>query len=164
MEKFWGVWELVAASSIEKEMEPVDTTFTAEFAQLGVSAADLLSDAVNTSGLALEITQDGRFTQNVYGTPNVEWYDDEGAWQRSVTPFNGTWHADTDRLYLIADDRPTWATSKDKTKQKFFRFDDSATVVCDFVEIFEDGLVRTVNVLTDGIYKSHILMKFERRV
>ena len=47
-------------------------------------------------------------------------------------------------------------------KQQYYRYDDSDTVICDFVELKDDRLLRTVNVLTDGRYKNVILMVYER--
>jgi len=165
MTAYTGSWHLVASADTESEIDFVEPTFDAEFAWLSVSASDLLAVAHKTSGLTLEITDEKVFMQQICGDPAVMWYDVEGVLGKTVTPFGGKCFSPRSDgyLYLISDDRPKWATPRDAAKLQFFRYDDSDTVICDFVEIQQDSLIRTVNVLTDGQYLSHILMKFTRQ-
>lgn len=164
MVDYSGVWHLQSTASTESEIEFVERQFDAEFECLSHSARDLLDTATSTSGLTLEIADTLDFSQTLTGSPSVTWYDVEGVLERKVTPFDGKCRnpRSDGRLYLISNDRPTWATPKDEAKLPFFRYDDSDTVICDFVELQGPALLRTTNVLTDGHYLSHILMKFRR--
>jgi len=162
MVDFSDEWKLTGSASADIELDFVEPTFAAEFPVLGTSAADLQSEIQATSGLTLRLSADGRFTQAVDGKPDVMWFDVEGVLEDHVDPFDGVCHEIDGRLYLIADDRPRWATSKEEIKQQYYRYDDSDTVICDFVELKDDRLLRTVNVLTDGRYKNVILMVYER--
>jgi hypothetical protein len=163
MDNFAGQWELVGAASAATSIGFVPPSFEVEFAQLSREALELVPKIEPTSGLSLKIMNSDRFMQVVSGHPNVTWYDVEGMLENQVIPFDGSCTMTDNRLYLIADQRPNWAISKDKTRQKFFRYDDGDTVVCDFVELIQGQLHRTVNVLTYSLYKSQILMVFERR-
>ena len=164
MNPYVGIWNLQSAASTDSEVELVEPRFDAEFECLSVSAMDLLETASPAEGLTIEITDAMEFTQKVSGTPAVMCYDVEGVWHRSIMPFDGKCFAPQPdgRLYLISNDRPNWATPKEEAKLLYFRYDDSDTVICDFVELHNQDLLRTVNVLTDGQYLDHILMKFAR--
>lgn len=161
MADFSKQWELVGSTFSETEINFIEPSFDAEFAELSISASILLPEIKKTSGLRLQITNNKRFSQFLYGAPDVMWFDVEGVLEDEVTPFDGSCSEIDQRLYLIADERPKWAASKDIKKQRFFRYDDSDTVICDFVELIENQLLRTLSVLTDGRYKSLILMLFE---
>lgn len=164
MNEYLGTWQLQASASTESEIEFVEPQFDAEFECLSLSGIDLLETANPATGLVLEITDAMEFTQNVTGNPEVTWYDVEGVLQRNVSPFDGKCFTPRPdgRLYLISNDRAKWATPKDEAKLPYFRHDDSDTVICDFVELHGPDLLRTMNVLTDGHYLSHTLMKFAK--
>ncbi|MCA9173834.1 MAG: hypothetical protein KDB14_05040 [Planctomycetales bacterium] len=162
MSDFQGVWVIAEAASQHDELALVEATFKAEFEAIGGSALDLLPETKPTSGLSLTITSSNRFTQAVTAEPRVDWFDVQGVLAEQVVPFDGWCSHIEDRLYLIADGRPSWATSKDEAKRSFFRYDDGDTVICDFVELAGGKLLRTVNVLTDGQYISRTLISFER--
>ena len=163
MSDFFSRWKLVATASAETKIPFVEPSFDAEFAQLSDSASDLRSDAVTTSGLTLEISVENGFKQTLTGKPKISWYHHtEGTLERKVTPFDGACVPHQNRLYIIPDDLPKRAIPKDAAKRDFFRYDDGDTIICDFVEILGNHLCRTVNAITDGKYKTHTLMLFER--
>lgn len=164
MTKYSGRWQLVASGNTTSEIDAVDPRFEAEFAYLSVSAIDLVETAQATSGLVLEVTDKRTFKQRFCGQPSVEWYDVEGVLCRPIVPFDGICHNQEAevRLYLLPYKQPSWAISKDEVKRTFFRYDDEDTVICDFIEVRDGDLARTVNVLTDRCYLSHILMMFTR--
>lgn len=161
---FSGTWTLVSAASAETDIEldaDEPSAATAISAQLRRSAFELLPAAERTDGLLLEILGSDRFTHTLMGNPKVLWFGADGVLENAVVPFNGTCNATLDRLYLLAADCPIWAQPQ-ADRQASFRYDDGDTLICDFVELIQGQLYRTVNVLTDGLYKSQILMVFER--
>lgn len=160
---FSGRWALVSVASAEIDLElgTAEPSAEAVSADLNRSAFDLLPAVKRTDGLLLEILGSDRFTHTLIGNPKVLWFGADGVLEEGVVPFDGTCSATPARLYLLAADCPVWAQPQ-ADRQNNFRYDDGDTLICDFVELIQGQLYRTVNVLTDGLYKSQTLMVFER--
>lgn len=158
-----GDWSLVGIATDDSEVDFfVESTFEAEFDVLGKSASDLLPVINKSHGLTLRLTVDGHFKQVVAGPVRTDWFDVEGVLDCEIQPFDGYFNSIEKRLYLIADERAGWATSKDASKRERFRHDDGDTVICDFVEMVEEKLFHSVNVLTDGTYLNRMLLVYKR--
>ena len=164
MSRYSGRWIAVSTATTNTKIPFVEPIVEAEIAALTISAQHLSADCTAVEGLAIEIADDYSFLQQVKGTPRVEWFDVEGVLDNSVTPFDGSGFVaqDRERLYLIADDRPAWATPKAEAKLNLFRCDTGDTLICDFVELAAAKLARTINVLTDGKRLSQTLLMFAR--
>ena len=162
MSIYSGSWTLVSAVTLNTKIPFVEPDAAAEIATLTVSAHGLLPESTAAHGLTMHITADHAFRQQVNGQPKIEWFDVEGVLDKSVTPFDGSGFSVSanERLYLIADERPEWATPKDESKLNLFRCDTGDTLICDFVESATDKLARTINVLTDGKRLSKTLLMF----
>ncbi|MBC7501745.1 MAG: hypothetical protein H7315_14820 [Herminiimonas sp.] len=165
IESVVGRWALVGSTSINGEIafvgdEP-DPNGVSNW--LNGHAEDLEESIEQTSGLELEISQDGRFTERQVGRPKVYWFDVEGVLSNEVAPFNGALTFN-DKLFYLQPDIPNWSVhAQNRCGEAILRYDDGDTKICDSLRLRGDRLLRTVNVVTDELYTDRVLIAYEKR-
>ena len=161
-----GEWHLVASISIQPEShleflkDGPDHTGISNW--LNGFDDKLIEEAQETSGLVLCIKQDGSFTEEVTGNPNVYWFNDEGCLV-DVAPFNGVLVETEQGFYLKPTNINEWAIPIEEAYGAcVLRYDDGDTKITDHLRRVGEYLVRTVNVVTDEAYLDRVLIKYKR--
>ena len=112
--------------------------------------------------MIIRILPDGRFTQCFSGQPIIEWYDQGGVLDHPVNAFDGWTFRDHERIYFNTDTKPEWSHQYSDADPKRCRYDDGDTTICDFAELVDDRLVRTLNVMTDDSYVNRVAIVYVR--
>jgi len=103
----------------------------------------------NVTGLALNITADGSFTEVNSSTPDIKWFNIEGILDDEVQTFNGTITSGKSKISLLSSETPSWAIPEEEKYEAKCRFDDGDLIICDLIQIHEDKLIRTMNTVVD---------------
>lgn len=156
-----GTWQLIATARSDSEIafigEEPDPAGVADWLN-GRSAAGA---TVPAAGLLLEIQPNGRFTERRTGTPAVDWFDAEGVLADKPSPFDGTVLQSGLTAYLRPDDIASWARPEDgRYAPAVLRYDDGDTKIADSVTRDGPNLLRTVNVVTDELYLTRVVLVY----
>lgn len=161
-EHFVGTWELVAHTHHRGPVDPVPHCSPGASASLAVSkrGSALGLRLEPASGLILRVRDDGTWEDQ--GAAQLPWIDEEGALCPRVVPLAGTLSTGGKKRAPVALlDTPRGA-SRRRTGQPVWRVRDGDTSVCDLLEPFEGGLLRTVNVVTDLTALDRLLYRYQR--
>ena len=166
IESVVGRWALVGSTNVTGEIafvgdEPDPNGVSNWLNGLG---EELETSIEHMTGLELEISQDGRFSENMIGQPRVYWFDVEGVLSNDVAPFNGALTSNDKLIYLQPDDVPRWSVhAQNRYGKAILRYDDGDTKICDSLRLEGARLLRTVNVVTDELYTDRVLIAYEKR-
>jgi hypothetical protein len=162
---FVGPWRLVGTAQAEGQASLIgDDSDPAEIdAWLNGDGADLIARLGPASGLALVLLDDGTFSERVTGAPALAWFDREGVLSDDVTPFDGMMIEAGQRAYLRPGEMPSWARPVEgRHGPAVLRYDDGDTKIADGLAIVGAQLLRTVNVVTDELYFTRVVMVYAR--
>ena len=160
-----GRWSVVGSASVNGEIPFVgdDPDPDGVSGWLNGTGEELEGSIASTSGLELEVSQDGLFSEHLTGQPKIEWFDVEGVLCDGVVPSNGALVEGEMLVYLQPNGIPSWSVHKKKRYGKaLLRYDDGDTKICDCLRLKGDRLIRTVNVVTDELYTNRVLMAYEK--
>ena len=164
MQSLVGTWLLTATLSVDGEIafsaHPSDLAGIENW--LYGNSHELLAQATHADGLSLCIARDGSFTERRQGQPHVPWFDAEGVLDSDVTTFDGVVRADGHAGYLLLATPIKWAIPKDRVRMTRIRYDDGDTTICDKVEPIDKRLVRTISVVSDGLYFERTVLIYRR--
>ncbi len=158
-----GTWTLIAAAETDAEVDLIGEDSDPEGINDWLNGTDdgLVDEAEPTSGLTLAIAADGSFTERLTGTPDVAWYDEEGVLQDAAEPFDGRMVDTGAGGYLRPDEIASWAIpAEGRHGAAVLRYDDGDTKIADGVARRGDHLVRTVNIVTDELYLTRVVMLY----
>ncbi|MGB7070008.1 MAG: hypothetical protein WBD22_10990 [Pyrinomonadaceae bacterium] len=160
--EFVGTWVLAGHKSINEELDisHESQAFETEMAEwLYGNSDDAVSGLEPVSGLRLSVAGNGTFTELKTSLPEIDWFDAEGVLDDEVNPFSGIYNVSDSRAYLTFKDPPEWSRSEDKAR---IRYDDGDTKICDSLFVKDDGLVRTISVVSDDLYLNRVILRYER--
>lgn len=160
-----GIWTLVAVAQTERQATLIgEETDQADLYAWLNARDDALADATGpASGLELRIDVDDGFAERRTGTPVVPWFDAEGVLADEVLPFAGALLHAPGGAYLRPAEIASWAIPVDgRHGPAVLRYDDGDTKIADGVHRLDDRLVRTVNVVTDELYLTRIVLVYAR--
>lgn len=164
--KLTGEWELVASAAIQSEIASASDEPGPQPVAAWLNSYDMVlpADSVATSGLTLSLHPDGSFADRLTGKPRIEWFDAEGVLVPEVSPLVGTTKVAGDTAYLTPRGVPRWAEPiEGRYAPAILRYDDGDTKIADGVRLTADGLVRTVNVVTDELYLTRVVLLYRKR-
>lgn len=149
-----GKWILIGSISMKSELEFIGEQPKPHGVKnwLNSQTPQLLETMKSTEGLTLTIAPDGTFQEEKIGEPQVEWFDCDGVLSAEVKPFNGYLNVFDSSIYLITDECPLWA------RDEKLRYNDGDTKISDTLEIYHEKLIRTVSVVTDGMYFDKVVL------
>ncbi len=161
---FVGTWALIGSFSIGSEIEFIDEEPDPNGVKnwLNGKSYKSIEQIERTEGLTLNITFDGKFAEEKTGNPNVQWFDVEGVLESEVIPFNGSLKISESNVYLIPNEILRSEITSDLTNKTNLRYDDGDTKISDFIEVRDDSLIRTVNVVTDELYLDRTVIVYQR--
>jgi hypothetical protein len=166
IESVVGTWILVGSTSINGQIAFLDDEPDPNgvLNWLNGLGEELEASIKHMTGLELEISQDGRFSEALSGQPKVPWFDVEGVLSNDVAPFNGALTSNDKLVYLQPDGIPRWSVhAQNRYGKAILRYDDGDTKICDSLRLKGDRLLRTVNVVTDELYTNRVLVAYEKR-
>ena len=160
-----GRWALISSASINSEIsfigEDPDPNGVNDW--LNGDAIDLVDGSDPTTGLLLQIEQDGSFSEQKTGNPKVYWFDSEGVLTNDVEPFDGRLQSNESNVFLRPSEIPSWAIPVEgKHGRAILRLDDGDTKISDRLDVIGDRLIRSVNVVTDELYLDRIVIVYSR--
>ncbi|MEM8781056.1 MAG: hypothetical protein AAGF26_19800 [Cyanobacteria bacterium P01_G01_bin.49] len=159
---FVGTWLLMGSISIKSELEFIGETPAPNSVQNWLSGqSDQLLDTIEpTEGLVLTIDPDGKFQEEKTGNPKIQWFDCEGVLATEVKPFGGCLKFFKSKVYLMADECPSWAKARDGK----LRYNDGDTKICDSIEVKNNRLIRTISVVTDDMYFDRVVVVYTKAI
>lgn len=166
IESVVGSWTLVGRTAINGEIAflGVEPDPNGVLDWLNGLGEELEGSIKHVSGLELEISQEGRFSESLSGQPEVYWFDVEGVLSNDVAPFNGALASINKLIYLQPDGIPRWSVhAQNRYGDAILRYDDGDTKICDSLRLKGDRLLRTVNVVTDELYTDRVIIAYEKR-
>ncbi len=159
---FVGQWLLCATAETVFDVTLDSISFASKFDHIGVSADLSAMDLTSTNGMIVRIFADGQFSQCFSDCPVLDWYDQEGVLDHPVNAFDGWTFCDHDRIYFNTNEKPEWSHKHSDADPKRCRYDDGDTTICDFAELVDGRLLRTLNVMTDDSYVNRVAMLYVR--
>lgn len=165
IEPFIGTWQLIGSVSTKGELAFIDNKPDPNGVKnwLKGKADELVNQINSTSGLTLTINQDGNFTEVVEGSPQVTWFSNEGVLESKVVPFNGKVKFQAGVAYLYPNEISDWAKPRGRKYGIVIRYNDGDTIIADNISLVDEKLVRTVNVVTDGMYFDRVAIVYAKQ-
>jgi hypothetical protein len=164
MNNFIGNWFLAGTFSENGQFEIIeDIEEYRRNYEVWLIAEDYsnLDKLLSINGLQLTVNADGTFTESKTGNPQIDWFDADGVLDSQITPFDGRYKIFDNRAFLTVEDVSSWAISDDPDR---IRLDDGDTKICDSLRIVGENLIRTVSVITDELYTTRVLFKYQKLV
>ena len=161
---FVGTWVLTGSISTNSEVQFIKDRPDPKgvINWLNGTSQELVEQTKASEGLVLTIAQNKKFEEKKTGDPKVKWFNYEGVESNNVEPFDGQLKLSKSRAYLIADNVPSWAMPENRKSTVKLRYDDGDTKIADFLEIINDRLVRTINVVTDELYLDRVIIVYQK--
>ncbi len=165
-EKFEGRWELYAYAHLESdllggkdEVDPSDIQ-----AWLLGDGGGATGNTEDASGSTLLIHGSGRIHEQAESLTNILWFDDEGVQENynSIAPFIGFLVENANGVFARPDKIASWAVPDNTAYQARLRYDDYDTLISERFDVNEAELSRTLNVVTDGLYVTRIVMFYRK--
>ncbi|MDY6901727.1 MAG: hypothetical protein SWZ49_27155 [Cyanobacteriota bacterium] len=164
IESLVGTWQLIGSASTKGELAFIDNKPDPNGVKnwLKGEAGEIINQINSTSGLTLTINQNGTFTEEKEGNPEVNWFSSEGVLESKVVSFNGKVKFQADVAYLYPNEIPDWAKPRGRKYGIVLRYNDGDTIISDNISLIDEKLVRTVNVVTDGMYFDRVVIVYEK--
>ena len=165
MNNFIGNWFLAGTFSENGQFEIIeDIEEYRRNYEIWLLAEDYnnLDKLLSVNGLQFAVNEDGTFTESKIGDLQIgliDWFDVDGVLDSQITPFDGIYRVFDDRAFLTVKDVSSWAISDDPDR---IRLDDGDTKICDSLRIIGEDLIRTVSVITDELYTTRVLLKYQK--
>ena len=165
IESFVGTWQLIGSTSTKGELAFIDNRPDPNGVKnwLKGKAGELISQINSTSGLTLTINQNATFTEEKEGNPEVNWFSNEGVLESKVVPFDGKVKFQADEAYLYPNEISEWAKPRGRKYGIALRYNDGDTIIADNISLIDEKLVRTVNVVTDGMYFDRVVIVYAKK-
>jgi len=159
---FLGIWLLVASVNYTSNLEFIDGRPDPMGVVNWLNNKDnnFIADITPAEGLTLIITEEG-FREEKTGEPTIKWFNAMGELS-SVQPFQGRLSICRSKIYLIVDDIPHWSKHPSKEGRLKYRYADGDTIISDMLEIRDEKLVRTVNVVTDSMHFDRVIIVYKK--
>lgn len=161
LQDFVGDWTLSGATHVTGQLEFVGDTTTpgAHDAWLRGTGATELAALGPASGLTLTVSDDATFTET--GESAVTLFDSGGVEISGDAPYPGRLAATSSGICVFADTSTIPAAVIDVPDPSILRVSDDVNIAERF-EIMAGRLVRTTNVVTDGIYTARVVLVYDR--
>ena len=165
IESFIGTWQLIGRASTKGELGFIDNRPDPNNVKnwLKGKAEELFNQINSTSGLTLTINHNGTFTEEQEGNPEVTWFSNEGVLESKVVPFSGKVKFQADEAYLYPNEISDWAKPRGRKYGIVLRYNDGDTIIADNISLVDEKLVRTVNVVTDGMYFDRVAIVYAKQ-
>ena len=156
-----GVWHLVLGSDqrAEADLDDPHHDLDGNGAWMRTSGRKDLAAAAPVSGLTLTISASGDFTEE--GESSVSLFDAHGV-ETAGEPFAGRLALTALGMQAFTDPRQIPATVQSIADTSVLRCSDGDTDISEIFEVVDDRLVRTQNVVTDGIYLARVTLIYAR--
>lgn len=161
VQDFVGDWTLSGTAHVTGQLEFVGDTTTpgAHDAWLRGTGATELAAVEPASGLTLTVHHDATFTET--GESAVTLFDPDGVEIGGDVPYPGRLVATSNGVCVFTDTSTIPAAVIDVPDPSILRVSDDVNIAERF-EIIAGRLVRTTNVVTDGIYTARVVLVYDR--
>jgi hypothetical protein len=168
-----AIWRLVATTGVHEECLVINEKLAIphQHAWLAGRGNHLANTAAPAEGVTLNIAADRTFCETLTTAhPNLIWFDAAGIQigRNNFAPLNGVLkirrRADGYLVgYLTIPGQPEAnQTSTDGRDDIVLRWDEHDIKLCEFVEVEDDRLIRTINCVGDAFYFSRFVAVYVR--
>jgi hypothetical protein len=166
-----GLWQLKEYAYVEQEIVFHGDQPKAEALDdwLFCRGTEGFAELEPQTGLQLSIEPDDTFSEaKTKKKLSLVWYDSEGVEVDSPSAVKGTLRKIRGRSerFIQPSDAPNWLTQSrtrtNKRDRESLRYDDGATLICDLLRRDEETLLRVMSVVTDGMYLTRIIARYQR--